>query len=121
MMPSLSQFKEDILNLSKEGGDLYQKLADKYGMTRPEAKAKAFPFIYGHRLPEPEPVYDNLIKQSREAELTCTHMAQFLLKHPEIQVAQIHDSLLFQSLEDAKLYLTEWEQFQSKRRPNAQG
>lgn len=46
-MIDLVQFKKDVAELAKEGGDLYQKLADKYHITRPDAKTLAFPFVYG--------------------------------------------------------------------------
>jgi hypothetical protein len=38
---------KELRALKKSGGDLYQKYADKHGMTREEAKAFLFPFLYG--------------------------------------------------------------------------
>lgn len=57
----------------------------------------------------------NIESQSKEAELVSIHMAQFLMRHPLVKVASIHDSLLFATLEDAKLYFTEWESFLKER------
>ncbi len=39
----------DIEKLIKEGGDIYQKLADKLNITRYAARLILFPYLYGKR------------------------------------------------------------------------
>ena len=39
--------RKEYESLLKEGGDIYQKVANKYHISRNEAKSSLFPFIYG--------------------------------------------------------------------------
>ncbi len=48
-MIKLSEFRKDVLELTKESGDLYQKLAYKYHISREEVKKLAFPILYSNR------------------------------------------------------------------------
>lgn len=50
------QIRQDLENFSKENGGLYQKFADKYPITRQQAKNFLYPFLYGARPDQIKPL-----------------------------------------------------------------
>jgi hypothetical protein len=55
------------------------------------------------------------LNQARQAEIMGKFMGSFLTRHPEINVTQVHDSLVFQRLEDVKIYEDELEEYLNDR------
>jgi len=47
---------KEIRAIRKEGGDLYQKFADRHSISKEEAKSFLYPFLYGAGLSKIRPI-----------------------------------------------------------------
>lgn len=66
-MVNIEDFRRDMVAFSKEPGDLYQKLADKYHLPRHAAKTLCFPIAYGMSAREVSRRFEITTEQASQA------------------------------------------------------